>query len=94
MKHRTAFLISALIPGLILLSLILSPGLASGAGRTPAAAAQDTPNGVFVVRVYYDTLEDYRRLTSFDVFEYNNTQEKYWLAAVDAIEDSRVKIEE
>lgn len=51
MKHRTAFLISALIPGLILLSLILSPGLASGAGRTPAAAAQDTPNGVFVVRV-------------------------------------------
>ncbi len=68
----SSLLISALIPG-----LILSPGLASGAGRTPAAAAQDTPNGVFVVRVYYDTLEDYRRLTSFDVFEYNNTQEKY-----------------
>ena len=33
--------------------------------------------------MYYDSVEDIGRLASFDVFEYNNTEEKYVLAAVD-----------
>jgi len=51
---------------------------------TDALTDGKLPKGVFVFRVYYDTVEDSQRLTGFDVFEYNNTGEKYWLAAVDA----------
>jgi len=90
MRHRLTFPIAALV----LLSLTLSPVPASGASITwnvrsshplpQEAAPEALPSGPFVTRVYYEQLEDYGRLTGFDVFEYNNTGEKYWLAAVDA----------
>jgi len=48
-----------------------------------AITAEKLPEGVFVVRVYYNTAEDSQLLTSFDLFEYNNQEEKYFLVAVD-----------
>ena len=90
MRHRLSFLIAALV----LLGLALSPVLASGASiprdtrsfnpLPQKAATEILPSGPFVTRIYYEQLEDYGRLAGFDVFEYNNTGEKYWLAAVDA----------
>ncbi len=80
-------LICLLLASWLLVSAGGAPALAQDTG-TPAAQRADAvlPDGVFVARVYYNTLEDHRRLVDFDVFEYNNTAEKYWLAAVDATE--------
>ena len=82
MKQRLSFAILVLI----LLSLTLSPTLASDAGSVAAAAPQppaQEPEGVFVARVYYDTIEDIGLLSGYDLFETNNTAEKYVLVAVD-----------
>ncbi len=40
-------------------------------------------DGQFVVRIYYRDPRDILLLGAFDVFEYHNQQEGYWLAAVD-----------
>lgn len=52
------------------------------------AARQSVPDGrsaspSLVVRVYYDEISELTELRAFDVWEYNNLQEKYVLAAVD-----------
>ncbi len=79
MKQRLAFSIL----GLILLTLAVTPcSIAVASPASPIPPAQDS--GVLVVRVYYNTVEDSRRLTDFDLFEYNNQQERYFLVAVDA----------
>ena len=83
MKRSLPFLLCALL----FLGLIMPAGLASGQGDAPTAATQGPgkvlPDGVFVVRVYYNTVEDSKLLTDFDLFEYNNQEEHYFLAAVD-----------
>ncbi len=79
MKHCLSFPIVALI----LLTLVVSPGLAGGASALPALPPVQAPDGVFVVRVYYNTVEDSKLLTDFDLFEYNNQEERYFLVAVD-----------
>jgi carboxypeptidase T len=69
-------------PILIVLSLLLGIALLPGlAGAAPPL--QPKPDDDFVVRVYYETVEEIARLSNFDVFEYNNMAEKYVLAAVD-----------
>ena len=77
-------LICLLLASWLLVSAGGAPALAQ-AGGTPAAqpAAPALPDGVFVVRIYYNTVEDSKLLTDFDLFEYNNRQEHYFLAAVD-----------
>jgi hypothetical protein len=69
----------ALLLSLVLLAALPAAGLSS-------AAAQDMsqfPEGKFVVRVYYESPDQIRSLTRFDLFEYNNTKEQYVLVAVD-----------
>ena len=81
MKHNLSFLIILLI----LLTLAVSSGLAVAASTAPPPPVTPVSDsaGPVVVRVYYDSVEDIGRLVSFDVFEYNNTEAKYVLAAVD-----------
>ncbi len=74
---------------LILVALLPAAGLAGVTGQE--AAPEKLPDGPFVARIYYEQLEDYRGLAGFDVFEYNNVQEKYWLAAVDAEQYDRLQ---
>ena len=57
--------------------------------RFPAPGA---PAGPFVVRIYYDRPEEIGRLAEFDVFEYNNIEEQYVLAAVDAQGYDRLQV--
>ncbi len=73
-----------------LICLLLASWLIVSAGGAPALAqeretpaAPALPDGVFVVRIYYNTVEDSKLLTGFDLFEYNNQKEHYFLAAVD-----------
>ena len=47
------------------------------------AVGQDQLEDVYVVRVYYDTIEDIELLSGYDLFEYNNREEKYVLVAGD-----------
>lgn len=46
---------------------------------------------VQVVRVYYESMEDIELLVPFDVFEYNNLEERYVLVAVDAQQMAAIK---
>jgi uncharacterized repeat protein (TIGR01451 family) len=43
-----------------------------------------TPDVPLVIRIYYDDLKDLSRLQAYDVWEYNNLDEGYVLAAVDS----------
>lgn len=82
MKQR----LSRLICALILIGLALPAALGSGIGAAPVqAAADDLPEGVFVVRVYYRAAEEIRLLAGYDLFEYNNREEQYVLVAVDRV---------
>ncbi|KAA3665421.1 MAG: hypothetical protein DWQ04_00695, partial [Chloroflexi bacterium] len=47
----------------------------------PAAAT--LPDGAFVVRIYYDQIEQIDLLVEFDLWEFNNLEEQYVLVAVD-----------
>ncbi len=56
--------------------------------RSSAAAewsAEMNPDAVLIVRIYYDKVSDLNQLSAYDVWEYNNQQEHYVLAAVDYI---------
>lgn len=70
----------------LLCSLLLLLNLAGAAPRHGAAPAAGLPDGVFVARVYYDDIADIALLAAYDVFEYNNRQDRYVLAALDASE--------
>lgn len=52
---------------------------------------QSDPGVVQVVRVYYESIEDIELLVPFDLFEYNNLEEKYVLVAVNARELGELK---
>ncbi len=47
----------------------------------------------FVARIYYKDVSDYSKLHAFDVLEYNNRPEKYFLALVDNFSFERLKNE-
>jgi hypothetical protein len=49
------------------------------------------PSGHAVVRVYYDAPEDVAALADYDVFEFNDRQERYVLVAVDAAEHGELQ---
>jgi carboxypeptidase T len=51
---------------------------------TPLASAgnDELPAGTFVSRVYYNQIADIERLVDYDVWEYNNLQEKYVLISM------------
>lgn len=68
--------LTAVFP-LITLTFLIA-GLQHG---QPAAAT--LPDGTFVVRVYYDHINQIDALSGYDVWEYNNLDEKYVLVAVD-----------
>ena len=40
------------------------------------------PAGIFVVRIYYETPSDIQKLFAYDIHEYNNRKERYFLATV------------
>lgn len=78
----------------LLLTLVLTPALFLGTSALPVAASQFASAGenlLMVVRIYYETADDLNRLTSFDVFEYNNHEEGYVLAAVTQEELAQLK---
>ena len=61
---------------------------AAGWGHLAARSSLPTDGGdgsgdPLVIRIYYDEIGDLATLQSFDVWEYNNLQEQYVLAAVD-----------
>jgi len=80
MKRRPS-----LLPALLLLGLLLWPAGTGAASRAVAdQPAGQEPAGSFIARVYYDSVEDLRRLADYDLLEYNNPEEKYVLAVADA----------
>ena len=70
MKQRRGFVLVSL------LALVLSSGF----------AAADTTYERWIVRVYYEDLEDIRPLHEYDLLEYNNREEQYVLVAIDSAE--------
>ncbi|MBP9501263.1 MAG: hypothetical protein KBF17_03790 [Candidatus Promineofilum sp.] len=75
--RRHISIIAALL--VLLISSMVWAG-SSAASEQPASLAADSS---FVVRIYYDDIADIDRLSAFDVWEYNNHEERYVLAAVD-----------
>ena len=65
----------------LLLNMAVLPAFAASDGQ---AAGGSLPDGTFVARIYYNEQTNFRLLAQYDLFEYNNRQEKYLLAAVDA----------
>ena len=77
---------------LALLCLALLPAASlAGSPQQDISVARVPPTGSFVVRIYYDRPEEIGQLVEFDVFEYNNVEEQYVLAAVDADEYARLQ---
>ncbi len=77
-----AGLLLIIIPLLSLIIIIDSFKLATAS--TVAAKSEELPSGLFVARIYYDSISDINRLSAVDIWEYNNLQEKYVLAVMDA----------
>jgi hypothetical protein len=74
---RRALPPSLLLAALLLLAAVILAGTAVAAQTRTAVPAAPT-----VVRIYYDEIAALERLAAFDLFEYNNLQERYVLAAV------------
>jgi hypothetical protein len=74
---------------ILVVMLAFSPISEVGAGSPVSAVCPisgEWDEEISVVRIYYETIEDIKRLSAFDVFEYNNVEEGYFLAAVNAVE--------
>lgn len=67
----------------ILIALLISSMLWAGSSAASEQPASQAADSSFVVRVYYDDIADIDRLSAYDVWEYNNHEERYVLAAVD-----------
>ena len=50
-----------------------------------------TAENIVVVRVYYNDMKDIELLSIFDLFEFNNLEEKYVLVAIEESEISRIE---
>lgn len=51
----------------------------------------DTTPAPIIVRIYYDEISDLNQLSTFDLFELNNLQERYVLAAVSGAEQQMLR---
>jgi hypothetical protein len=78
------------LPGRKVLLLVLSFALflIGLALRYPLGAQPDRPRGIaadapLIVRFYYNDLRDLLQFQSFDLWEYNNLQERYVLGSID-----------
>ena len=70
---------------LVIVLLITNTNIAfSQSTGTEEGIEQTASSNIQVVRVYYESMEDIELLIPFDLFEYNNLEEKYVLVAVDA----------
>jgi hypothetical protein len=68
---------------LVIILLITNTNLAFSQSIGTAGGIEQTGSSdVQVVRVYYKAIEDIELLIPFDLFEYNNLEEKYVLVAV------------
>ncbi|MFZ2488838.1 MAG: M14 family zinc carboxypeptidase, partial [Anaerolineae bacterium] len=77
MSHRLQ-VFSGFLLAFVIFSLFAVPSLAAPVPQenTPL------PESPQVVRIYYNSPSDIAQLHAYDVFEYNNVKEKYFLAAV------------
>jgi len=62
----------------LLLGCVIWVGSSTAADRLPGTSG----NSTLVVRIYYDEIADLDRLDSYDVWEFNDLQRRYVLAAV------------
>lgn len=75
-----------LVPLLTAVSLLLFIGYADRLTAFPQSdPAGELPDGGFVVRAYYDEIEDIQGLVEYDLWEYNNLEEKYVLVGMDLV---------
>jgi carboxypeptidase T len=75
-----------LVPLLTAVSLILLIGYADRLTAFPQSdPAGELPDGDFVVRAYYDQIDDIQGLVDYDLWEYNNLEEKYVLVGLNLI---------
>ncbi len=76
-----------LFAGVVLsLGFALAPVMPVAAGHSAAPLPQNStplPKGPVVVRIYYDDPSQIALLKGYDLFEFNNKQERYVLAAMD-----------
>ena len=73
--------------GALLLTTFIIMVALMGTDRTTAVSERlqpASPPGTFVVRISYNEISDLQKLTAFDVWEYNNLEEHYVLAALTA----------
>ncbi|MCP5096272.1 MAG: peptidase M14 [Chloroflexi bacterium] len=56
-----------------------------------STTAADLPDGTFVVRVHYNSVQELNGLAGYDVWEYNNLVEKYVLVAVDKLQYTKLR---
>lgn len=77
-------------PYLLAAALALLAALLAGAATVWASQA-DPPSAPQVVRIYYEEIGDLSRLSTYDLFEFNNLEERYVLAAIDADERQAVE---
>lgn len=78
--------VKSLIFSIFILILVLPLVMTGNATLSVSAANQgkgETPLELMVVRAYYETVDDIGLLTSFDLLEYHNIEEKYVLVATD-----------
>ena len=69
----------------LLLAAILAGGFGLGGpvrAQTPEPEGE-LPEGTFVARVYSERVSDLSGLARYDVWEYNNLQERYVLVSMD-----------
>lgn len=70
----------------VVLALIVATGFAWAAEGQAIGEPHARESSPTVVRIYYDDIRDLEGLAAYDVWEVNNTAEKYVLAAVDPAE--------
>ena len=79
---------------LLIIVCLIASSLSSSLVR-PVSAQAETPDAntsqVFVVRVYYTEQEDIQKLVPFDLFEFNDKEEKYVLVAATQSEIERIQ---
>jgi carboxypeptidase T len=79
-------LYALLLPLLTAVSLFFLIGLADRLTAFPQSdPAGILPDGDFVVRAYYDEIADIEGLVDYDLWEYNNLEEKYVLVGLDLV---------
>ncbi len=83
MKPKLVILIAIVGMGILLLSHGTAHWLAKA---VPLNARPDLPQGVFVARVYYDSIAALNKLAVYDLWEFNNLEHNYVLISLDSQE--------